>query len=170
MTSFSSLCSERLLLPALTAEHTADVAALYSDPDVARYVGGGRLTPSIIEQQVAAFEQEWSERGYGQSAVLERATGEFLGRIGLHYWPNWDEVELGYVLRTSAQGRGFAVEGCRAWLDAVARQGEITSLIANIHPDNFASAGLAEKLGFHLDRHDETPSGLPTLIYRRAMA
>lgn len=170
MTSFADLSSERLLLPPLTTERTADVAELYSDPDVARYVGGERLTPSIIAQQVAAFEQEWSERGYGQSAVLERATGRFLGRIGLHYWPNWDEVEIGYVLRASAQGRGFAVEGCRAWLDEVAEQGGITTLIANIHPDNTASVGLAEKLGFRFDRHDETPSGLPTLIYRRAMA
>jgi RimJ/RimL family protein N-acetyltransferase len=33
----------------------------------------------------------------------------------LHPWPQWDEVELGYVLARHAQGRGLAAEAARVW-------------------------------------------------------
>ncbi len=158
--------TERLDLSPLTPSDTNEVAELYTDPEVARYVGGERLTAQVIPQQVEAFAAEWTERGYGQSAVRDRASGRFIGRIGLHFWPQWNEVELGYVLRADAQGRGFASEGSRAWIRRARDQRIAKHLIANIHPENAASIGLAERLGFTFAREDVVPSGLPTLIYR----
>ncbi len=166
MNSSPGLESKRLLLPPLTVEHTNALSTIYADPDVARFVGGERLTGETIPLQVAAFAEEWEQRGYGQSAALDRDTGEFLGRIGLHYWPEWNEVEIGYILGRSAQGKGLAFEGSMAWINWAKSNSDIEYLIANIHPDNVASIGLAKKLGFTFNRHDRTPSGLPTLIYR----
>ncbi|WP_338747880.1 GNAT family N-acetyltransferase [Janibacter alittae] len=166
MSSFDFLATERLLLPPLSVEDTDALVAVYSDPQVPRYVGGDRLTPEAIGLQVADFTHEWQERGYGQSAVIRRENGRFLGRIGLHFWPNWGETELGYVLSREAQGQGLATEGCRAWIDWARRDRTIRSLIANIHPENTASIHLATKLGFTFDRNDQTPSGVPTLIFR----
>jgi RimJ/RimL family protein N-acetyltransferase len=39
------------------------------------------------------------------------------GRISLSYWPEWGDVELGYVLSRATQGQGLAQEGARAWID-----------------------------------------------------
>jgi RimJ/RimL family protein N-acetyltransferase len=86
--------------------------------------------------------------------------------MGLHFWPAWNEVELGYVLGQWAQGKGLAFEGSTRWIEWAKSEPGIDHLIANIHPDNAASIGLAKKLGFTFSRHDTTPSGLPTLIYR----
>lgn len=160
------LRTPRLSLQPLTTEHRQALGEIYSDPDVARYIGGDRLTSEAIDDQVNGFAAEWHERGYGQSAVLNRETGEFLGRIGLHHWPNWDEIELGYILGKSVQGQGFATEGSRAWIEWAEANKDIPYIIANIHPENSASIRRAEKLGFTYDRDDATPSGLPTLIYR----
>lgn len=91
-----ALSTPRLLLPPLERSHTPALAAVYSDPEVACYIGGERLTDESIPVQVADFADEWERRGYGQSAVVLRESGKFVGRIGLHYWPAWDEVELGY--------------------------------------------------------------------------
>lgn len=167
MTSSRMLETARLLLPPLTREHTAEMARVYADPEVARFVGGVGLNSESIPLQVADFADEWDLRDYGQSAVIDRESGAFLGRIGLHYWRNWDEVELGYILDRSAQGRGLAAEGSRAWIDWAENEALIDHLIANIHPKNAPSIGLATKLGFQFDRQDETPSGKPTLIYRK---
>lgn len=49
------LVTPRLVLSPLSIEHTDELARVYADPDVARYVGGDRLTPELVEQQVAAF-------------------------------------------------------------------------------------------------------------------
>lgn len=42
--------------------------------------------------------------------VLDHRSGAFLGRIGLHFCPAWNEIELGYVLGKEAQGKGIAFE------------------------------------------------------------
>jgi RimJ/RimL family protein N-acetyltransferase len=160
------LATERLLLTPISTSHTTALEEVYGDPNVARYVGGDRLTPEMVRLQVEDFAREWEVRGYGQSAVLAREDQRFLGRVGLHYWPAWQEVELGYVLAARAQGRGLATEACRAWIEWSAQSDAVPYLIANIHPENSASIQLASKLGFRFDRHDETPSGLPTEIYR----
>ena len=161
-----TLETARLLLPPLTREHTADLVALYSDPDVARYVGGARLTPETIPRQAEVLADEWDERGYGQSAVVDRQTGAFLGRVGLHYWPAWDEVELGYVLAADAQGRGLAAEASRAWIEWARGHLGRESLVAVIQPANAASVGLALKLGFVFDRADVTANGDAVELYR----
>lgn len=158
--------TSRLSLQPITAEHRKNLGQIYADPDVARYIGGDRLTEEAIDYQISGFAAEWYERGYGQSSVFHKETGEFLGRIGLHYWPNWNEIELGYVLGKSAQGQGFATEGAEAWIEWAEANNDIPYIIANIHPDNSASIHRAEKLGFTYDRNDLTPLGLPTLIYR----
>ena len=160
------LSTERLLLPPLTLEHAADLIGLYADPEVARYVGGDTLTPETIPLQAARFAEVWREHGFGQSAVIDRETGDFLGRVGLHYWPAWDEVELGYVLAASAQHRGLAAEASRAWIDWARGALGRDHLIAVIDPRNTASIGLALRLGFALDRADVTPTGVAVRIYR----
>jgi len=162
------LTTDRLLLPPLTRAHSADLVALYSDPEVARYVGGADLTPGTIPLQAARLADEWSERGYGQSAVIDRGTGAFLGRAGLHYWPNWQEVELGYVLAATAQGRGLATEAGHAWIGWAAEAG-IESLVAVIDPRNSPSVAVAGRLGFHLERDDVTPAGVAVHVFRLAL-
>jgi RimJ/RimL family protein N-acetyltransferase len=159
--------TDRLLLPPLARRHTADLAAVYADPDVARYIGGSRLDAAGTAEQVARFEQVWSERGFGQSALIDRATGRFLGRAGLHPWPAWDEVELGYVLAASAQGRGYATEAATAWIDTAFDVLGLDRLTANIHPDNRPSRALAERLRFRVHRTDVTPGGVPVVVYER---
>ena len=160
------LSTARLLLPPLTVEHTADLVALYADPEVARYVGGAGLTPETIPLQAARFAAVWREHGYGQSAVIDRETGAFLGRVGLHYWPGWDEVELGYVLAAHAQHRGLAAEAAGAWIGWARASLDRDHLIAVIDPGNAASVGLAGRLGFVHDRDDVTPTGVPVRVFR----
>jgi RimJ/RimL family protein N-acetyltransferase len=164
------LSTERLLLPPLGVSHTAELVGLYADPEVARYVGGDGLTPETIALQAARFADEWRERGYGQSGVLDRDTGAFLGRVGLHYWPGWDEVELGYVLAAHAQHRGIAAEAGAAWIAWAKSSLDRDHLIAVIDPRNAASIGLALRLGFSLDRDDVTPAGVGVRIFRLNLA
>jgi RimJ/RimL family protein N-acetyltransferase len=151
------LGTERLHLRALTLDDEPFLAELYADPEVARFIGGDRLTPEAVHAQAARFVSVWESSGYGQSAVLSRRTGETVGRVGLHPWPEWGELELGWVLERRHQGQGLAQEAARAWLAWAAHARPAPYLIAVIHPDNSASIRLAERLGFVHDRADVTP-------------
>ncbi len=160
--------TERLHLRALTVADEPLLATLYADPLVARYVGGDRLTADVVRHQALRFAAVWDAAGYGQSIVLDRATGEPAGRVGLHPWPHWDELELGWVLARRHQGQGLAQEAARAWLAWAEDAAVAPYLTAVIHPDNAPSTRLAERLGFVYDRSDTTRWS-PVLVYRRAI-
>lgn len=119
------LMTDRLVLRRFTNDDVDKVVELNGDPEVMRYLTGGKPTPrevvrdEIIPRWLAYYEQY---EGYGFWAAIEKATGEFLGWF--HFRPHHDGprsdgtardgIELGYRLRRSAWGRGYATEGCRA--------------------------------------------------------
>ncbi len=51
--------TERLLLVPLDSSRVKELAAIYADPQVARYIGADRLTTQGTRDQVTAFEQVW---------------------------------------------------------------------------------------------------------------
>ncbi|RBY75625.1 GNAT family N-acetyltransferase [Blastococcus sp. TF02-09] len=159
--------SERLLLPPLAPRHAAALAVVHADEEVARYIGGARLDAVGTAEQVLRFAEVWAEHGFGQSAVIERTSGALVGRCGLHPWPAWGEVELGFVLAREVQGRGYATEAATVWLDTAFGVLGLDRLTAVIHPDNGPSRALAARLGFTVHRTDVTPAGVPVLVHER---
>jgi RimJ/RimL family protein N-acetyltransferase len=159
--------TQRLILVPLSGKHLGSLAQIYSDPDVNRYIGGEGLDLAETGRQIAAFEAVWEVHGYGQSAVLHRESGLFLGRVGLHPWPQWNEVEVGWVLARSAQGYGYASEAAASWITYAFGVLRIARLVAVIHPENVSSQRVASRLGFKLDREDQTPGGLHVLVFER---
>src|SRR5437588_695520 len=96
-----------------------NVVALDSDPEVMRYISGGLPTPrEEIETDFLPAWLSYYERfaGYGFWAAHEKSSSEFLGWFHFRPPPGHEpeDVELGYRLRKSAWGKGYATEGSRA--------------------------------------------------------
>jgi GNAT acetyltransferase-like protein len=89
---------KRLLLPPLGDEHSEVLARVYADPDVVRYISGAGLDAEGTAAHVVRSQAVSREHGIGASALIDRASGALLGQAGLHPRPQWDEVELAYVL------------------------------------------------------------------------
>jgi RimJ/RimL family protein N-acetyltransferase len=152
-----ALETERLILRAFTPEDVDDLTALDSDPAVMRYLNGGTPTPhAVIEREVLPrfIASSQADDGYGVWAAIERETGAFVGWFAFR--PHEDgavgEVSLGYRLRRSVWGKGYATEGARALI----RQG-FTALgaqrvVATTYQDNLASRRVMEKAGLSLAR------------------
>ena len=84
-----------------------------------RYITGGRPTSreELRDDVLPAFLRYYERfPGYGFWAAVEKATGQFLGWFHLRppEGASPDEPELGYRLRRSAWGKGYATEGSRA--------------------------------------------------------
>ena len=113
------LITERLALRRFTEADLDNLFDLDGDPEVMRFLTGGKPTPrEVIRNETLPRILHYYERfaGLGFWAVIEKSTGDFLGWFELRPPEGGgpDEVELGYRLRESAWGKGYATEGARA--------------------------------------------------------
>jgi RimJ/RimL family protein N-acetyltransferase len=137
--------TDRLLLRRIRADDLDELVAIHAEPEVTRFWGPfDRLT--VIEW-MHLNQREWGERGHGRLAIVERATGRFLGRTGLKYFPEFRETEVGWLLRPDVWGHGFATEAAYACVGWGFRNLDGPYLTAMIRPDNLRSIRVAERLG-----------------------
>jgi len=150
---FDELRTERLLLRRWRDDDRALFAAMNADPEVMRFIGGGRsLARPDSEALLGRFESEWHERGFGLWAVEERAApGVLLGFCGLTvpaFLPQvLPAVEVGWRLARPAWGRGIATEAARASLSWGFERLEVREMLSIVHPENARSLRVCEKLG-----------------------
>ena len=138
----------------------ADVDNLYDldrDPAVMRFINGGKPTPrDAIQQETLPRFLHYDERfaGYGCWAAVEKSSGDFLGWFA--FQPPGaggpDEVELGYRLRGSAWGKGYATEGARALIRKGFAELGVRRVVAQTMAVNRASRRVMEKAGLTLAR------------------
>ena len=144
----------RLILRAHALADFDPYVALWSDPDVVRYITG---TPFSREASWARFLRHpghWQHMGFGFLAIEERETGRFIGEAGFHdmrreMTPSIEgTLEAGWGLMPSAHGRGYGFEAMQAlvgWADATFPGRRMTCII---DPANQPSQRVATKLGF----------------------
>lgn len=144
--------TERLLMRPVGTEDIDELVAMHADP-VTRGVFGDWRRDEVVEW-VERSMPEWEKRGHGKLAILDRETGAFLGRSGLRFWPQFEEVEVGWVLMPAARGRGIATEAGGACLEWGFRDFALPYVTAMIHPDNDASTAVARRLGMGPLRED----------------
>jgi RimJ/RimL family protein N-acetyltransferase len=149
--------TERLVLRRFGADDIDNLVELDSDPQVMRFINGGRPTPrEEIENEVLPAFLGYYERyaGYGFWAAVERSTGRFVGWF--HFRPAEgalpEEVELGYRLRRSAWGMGYATEGSRALIDKGFSELGVHRVVASTMVVNVASRRVMEKAGLRFVR------------------
>jgi RimJ/RimL family protein N-acetyltransferase len=133
---------------------------LHADPDVARFVG--EMDRRLAITRLEADARVWRERGHGLFKVIHRDDGRFVGRVGLRYWPQFEETEVGWTLRPQEWGRGFATEAAIACADWGFRELPDSYLISCIQRHNARSIAVATRLGMARLR-DDVLDGIPAV-------
>lgn len=151
----TDLETARLLLRSWRQEDLGPYARMCADPEIMRYIGGASpLSREQSEEQVARFVRHWEERGFGLWAVEEKATGNFIGRIGLKHHEDWPEgehkTEVGWMLDRSYWCRGLATEGALASLRYGFEELGLERIISIAQTTNAASRRVMEKAGLTL--------------------
>lgn len=150
--------TEQLVLRRFTPDDLERLFSLHNDPEVMRFLNGGRRTSRReIERE---YREGFAKDGYW--AAIERATDDFIGWFGLH--PREDrgshEFELGYRIRRSTWGKGYATEGSRALIRKGFTELGVRRVFAETMAVNLASRRVMEKSGleyirtFHVDWSD----------------
>jgi RimJ/RimL family protein N-acetyltransferase len=164
--------TERLILRPPQVSDLADSTTLWGDAEVVRHIGGRIFSPEEVWARVLRYIGHWAAMGYGYWTVRERATGRFVGEVGLadHHRdiqpPLGDDPEAGWVLATASHGRGFATEAMRAVLAWSDRTLAAPRTVCLIDEANAASVRVAEKLGYR-ERVRTTYKGDPAIVMER---
>lgn len=156
--------TERLILRRFTPADVDNLVELDSDPEVMHLLTGGVPTPraQIENELMPRILDEYNQfPGWGRWAAIEKATGAFLGWFSLDP-PKHDAqgLELGYRLRRSAWGSGYATEGSHALVDLAFREYDVPRVFAETMAINTPSRRVLEKAGlrylrtFHLTWDD----------------
>ncbi|GLY65337.1 GNAT family N-acetyltransferase [Amycolatopsis taiwanensis] len=149
--------TERLVLRPFTAADADHLLELDNDPDVMRFINGGRPTSreTIRTQTLPRLLHDYpcfGTRGYW--ATEEKATGTFLGWF--EYRPLRENspavVELGYRLNRAAWGRGYATEGSLALIHHGFTELGVERVTANTMAVNARSRRVMEKSGLSFVR------------------
>jgi len=108
--------TERLLLRELLPTDDAGMFELDSDPEVHKYLGNKPVTSIEQSRETIKFiRAQYQENGIGRWAVIEKATGNFIGWSGLKLCTaernnHHNFYDIGYRLIKKYRGKGYATE------------------------------------------------------------
>lgn len=138
--------TERLILRPTAAEDFDRWAEMMADPVAARFIGGAQER-STAWRGFAMMAGAWALQGCAMFSAIERATGQWVGRIGPWVPEGWPGTEVGWGLHPAAWGKGYAYEAAIASIDWAFDVLGWREVIHCIDPENAASAALAARLG-----------------------
>lgn len=157
------LHSNRLTMTPFTRNDLDLSFEMFTDPAVAKYAGG-----VMSKREIKKNVTNWTKRGgngcIGIWTVTDRETGEKYGSAALLPMPVEEsdtdyslvvpgkmpmgDVEVGYFLKRSAWGHGYATEVCRRLLRFAFEESPLQEVVATFDEKNLASRNVLEKSGF----------------------
>jgi ribosomal-protein-alanine N-acetyltransferase len=146
---FPRLTTPRLLLRAFTEADMPRLLALAGDYEVAKN------TLNIPHPYTEADARHWlhlTRQSHAQQSAYDfalelRATGEFVGGMGLTLEPRFDRAEAGYWLGQPYWGRGLTTEALAALLHFGFTELRLNKIFATHIAENPASGRVMQKNG-----------------------
>jgi RimJ/RimL family protein N-acetyltransferase len=138
--------TDRLLLRPPRGEDFEGWAAFMADEEAARWIGGP-MSRALAWRGFLTVVGAWEVQGFGMFSVVERATGQWVGRLGPWMPEGWPGPEVAWGIARDRWGRGYATEGSAAAIDWAFDALGWEEVIHAIDPENVASVRVAERLG-----------------------
>jgi RimJ/RimL family protein N-acetyltransferase len=166
------LQTDRLLIRDWEQDDVDAALEIYGSADVAPW-----LSPAIDEVPDAAsmrlLLQAWIEAQpnlvvpAGRWAVVNREDGEVVGALLIRLLPPYEEdLEIGWQLRPSAWGHGYATEAGRALMRWAFTEAKVDELFAVARPNNKRAIATARRLGMEWVGETDKYYDLTLQVYR----
>ena len=140
--------TERLILRETIESDVDEFVKIYSDPSITRYTEKLYEDAEAEKKYVREYRDKvYACQGYGVWTVIRKEDGKIIGRAGLSSRNGYDGVEIGFVIGSAYQQRGYATEAILATLNYafVEKLGPVNALVL---PENKISQKTLEKCGF----------------------
>ena len=170
----STLITERLTLTPVALSDYDDLRALWTDRAFIRHIFPEPLSDEDVWFRLLRDIGHWEAVGYGNWAIRETATGDYVGSVGVLDYrrildPAFDAPELGWGVAPRFQGKGIAFEAVSAalaWCDDTLNAPRTVCMIS---PDNAPSHALARRAGY-APYVETTYKDAPVVLLERSAA
>ncbi|NLR91719.1 GNAT family N-acetyltransferase [Flammeovirga agarivorans] len=89
-----------------------------------------------------------------QVVIIEKKLGKVIGDIGIHFLEEESQqVDIGYTLHQSFQGKGYATEAVGRVIDYLFIDLNKHRITASLDPENIKSIQLLERIGFRKEAY-----------------
>lgn len=147
------IINPRLILRDFVREDIPAIQQIVSDP---AFTGYSRFRPENVQEDVIAYIEEAISfqkpvgkiRDVFKLAICHKDDASVA--IGCCVFDGWHQIlddQLGYFIHPLYQGKGYAIEAMRFLLKAYFICYPLRNTGAIVHPENYASQKLLEKLG-----------------------
>jgi RimJ/RimL family protein N-acetyltransferase len=157
MPEFPVIETERLILRCPERGDLDGFAEMMAEEETMRFLGGVKPRTEAW-RTVTGIAGSFVVCGFGLFSVIERASGAWLGRIGPWYPEGWPGTEVGWGLKRSAWGQGYAIEAATAAMDFAFDRLGWDEAVHTILPDNQRSQAVAKRLGSRYLRPGHLPA------------
>ena len=160
--------TSRLWIREFVPEDLEDLYRLY-EAGGAEYVEPLSADRSVERARLESYcVYAYGFYGTGFYGVVEKATGELIGRCGIRVAEinGTGLYELGYLIRKDCREKGYGREAVLAVMDYGKREVGIEKLYVRIHKDNEESVNFIEKLGFNRQKTDMAEDGITCLYVK----
>ena len=141
--------TKRLVIRETTQEDIKAFYDIYEDPSITFYMEN--LYDDIErerEYMQTYIEKIYGFYGYGIWTLLLKDNGTVIGRAGLSWREGYSIPELGFVIGTQYQKKGYGFEACEKILELAKTEYEFEQVQALVENQNEPSKQLLYKLGF----------------------
>jgi RimJ/RimL family protein N-acetyltransferase len=138
--------TRRLILRPTQLDDFDGWAAQAADGETMRFIGGRQSRPTAW-RGFLTMAGAWRLQGFGMFSVIEKETGQWVGRVGPWRPEGWPGNEIGWAINRDRWGEGYATEAAVASIDWAYEQLGWEDLIHCIAPANLPSQRVAGKLG-----------------------
>lgn len=160
----ADLIGQGVVLEPQRETHADELFELIKDPALHGYLDYDPPTDAVaFRRRLRKLESRRSPDGTEGwlNWVVREPGGAIAGYVQATVYPD-GQTDIGYVIGTAFQRRGYATAAVRAMLGELAAAHGATYARATVDPKNTASAAVLDKLGFHRVRDD---SVLPDLCF-----
>ena len=148
--------TERLILRELRESDLDGMFELDCDPEVHRYLGNKPVkTKEESKIIITDIIKQYSERGIGRWAAIEKSSGEFIGWSGIKLNTEYNMngfakyYDVGYRLIKRYWGKGYATESGKAAVNYAFNVLKLPELYGITEMENQASHNALLKIGLH---------------------
>ena len=143
--------TQRCLVRETTVDDVDSFYELYKDEEITKYMENlFEDRDEEIEYTKSYIKNVYEFYGFGMWTVLEKASGEIIGRAGVSYREGYELPELGFMIGKAYWRQGYAFEVCKAIADYMHENYEMEQIQIFIEPENTPSISLVKKLGAYL--------------------